>query len=167
MWRVLIICVRLTIILWLVEGAVLASSRSAYHDPFASYETIMPGQPSANLENYLCNIYKDDALPIYCTFALKEGSFDSVAVIYDHAIKWIGFTVRSDRLHLSDLILCWGNPTSIEQDYRLYEIGRTDVHWSKQIFANIIADQKDTHRSYLLPIYYVSIDGEWKSCPSS
>jgi hypothetical protein len=163
MWRVLMIGVRLTIVLCGIEGMVLAGS-AAYHDPFASYTTMMPGQPSTNLEIYPCNIYRDGALTEYCTFELKEGSFDSVAVEYDHVIKRIGFTVRPDRLHLSDLIVCWGAPTSVEPNYRLNEIGRTDVHWSRQIFANLLADQKDTHLSYLLPIYYVSIAGEWRPC---
>jgi hypothetical protein len=165
MWRMLITRVWLTIILSLVAGAVLAGTRQALHNPFAAYEAIMPGQPSANLENYPCNTYGDDTSTV-CTFSLKEGSFRSVAVGYDHTIKWISFTVRSGRLYLSDLILCWGRPTGVVPSNRLYEIGRTDLHWGMQRFANFIADQNDTRLSYLLPIYYVSIAGEWKSCHS-
>src|SRR5690348_2535700 len=84
MWRVMMIGLRLTVILCVAEGVMLAGSWQVPYDPFAPYEAIMPGQPSDALEHYPCNIYRDDASTIYCTFTLKEGPFNSVSVQYDH-----------------------------------------------------------------------------------
>jgi hypothetical protein len=165
MWRMLKTRVWLIIVLSLVAGTVLAGTRQPLYDPFAAYEAIMPGQPSANLEKYPCDIYGDDTSTV-CTFSLKEGSFASVAIGYDHAIKWISFAVRSGKLYLSDLILCWGKPTSVVPDYSLHETRWRYLRWGKPPSATIIASQNDADLGYLLPIYYVSISGEWKSCTS-
>src|SRR5258708_20881982 len=152
MWRLMMICVRLTTICCVAEGVVVALSRSSYHDPFALYAAIMPGQPSDNLEHYPCTTYRVDASTMHCTFALKEGAFDSVNVVYDHAIRWIAFTVRPDSLYLGDLILCWGKPTSVtadEPDVSRFETGLIVIQWGRQ-FSAVIDTARFGHSS---PLY--------------
>src|SRR5258708_6421737 len=146
MWRMWMICVRLTVVLCVAEGVVLAGSRQAYHDPFAPYETIIPGQSSDPLEHYPCNVHRINASTMYCTFSLTEGPFSSVSVQYDHVVKRIAFVVRPDGLHLSDLMLCWGEATSVGPQHNPDEIGWVDVEWGKQL--------------------YVAIHGDWQPCRS-
>lgn len=166
--RLIMICVGLTGIFFAAGAVALAGSRQAYHDPFAPYEAIMPGQPSEMLKAYPCNIYRDDVATQHCTFSLKEGPFDSVHVIFDHdAIKWIGFNVRQGSLHLSDLVLCWGKPASVKQNFPDDFTEWAEVHWSKQGYVVIAADWRDAHPGYHLPIYYISKTDKWQPCRSS
>ncbi|MHB8625804.1 MAG: hypothetical protein ACYDBJ_01555 [Aggregatilineales bacterium] len=167
MWRIVLICVGLVGILSVIEIVVLAGSRRAYDDPFAPYAAIMPGQPSAALEQYPCNIYIDDASTAHCTFALTDGPFDSVHVVYDEVIKWIDFTIHPGSLHLGDLIQCWGKLNSVMPNTAQFRRGFVDVNWDQQRYAAVVAGRYDTRPNFLLAIRDVSIAGQWQPCRSS
>src|SRR6185369_7261679 len=96
MWRVVRIYLRLAGIFVVSIGlaVVLAGSRQAYHDPFAPYEGVMPGQPSEMLKTYACNAFRDNAPTANCMVALKDGPFSSVQAAYDYTIQRMDFTVR-------------------------------------------------------------------------
>jgi hypothetical protein len=162
------IAVGLTATLFTVGVVVLAGSRQAYRDPFAPYEAIMPGHSSETLKQYPCVTWTDAATTRPCNIALKEDHFDYVQVDYDdHIITQLAFIVHSGSLRLSDLILCWGWPTSVKPSYPVYEgLGWTEVHWSKQLYAIILADSFDLHLNYFLPIYNIVIADKLPSCRS-
>ena|SRR5258708_2634381 len=167
MWRIVMICVGLMGLLSGTEIVMLAGTRQPYRDPFTPYEAIMPGQPAEALQQYPCNLYRDETSTAHCTFALQEGPFDFVQVVYDHTITWIGFTVHPGNLYLGDLIQCWGKFSSIELDNPKFRTPYADVFWGQQKNATIFADRHGTHLSFLLPIHSVSIAGEYQKCRSS
>lgn len=146
---------------WLCTlGAILlAKAHEPTPDPFASYASILPGQPDdrAFAPPFVCQEgiaaderFEEDEVWYSCTAAPDVGPFAGIRVIvFDETIQLVEFTIRENALIAGDLALLWGRPAVMTPSYRW-----VSVNWpAERALAMVKTDQGQF--SYLLPLEHV------------
>jgi hypothetical protein len=163
------VCLLLTVTTLLVEGGVLAVTRLMYGDPFAAYLAIMPGQSIDRLKDYPCRFLASKTANTQwgvCEFTPDLGLFGQITLTaYDHIIEQTYMIAQPDRLHLGDLMVCWGNP-SIEYLPPYLPAGLV-VRWGAEVSTNFAAAGESTKLSRFVPVQTLQIDGKWQPCYSA
>jgi len=164
MWRLLKWFFLALAIMFCGEMIVLAAARLTYHDPFAPYRTIMPGQPTDALKSYTCQrpIHRNSGLDNnFCQIDGEDDIVDEVIVTNsNHLIATTVFIIEPDTLRLGDLVLCWGKPI-YTNDYFDPETSKVDLYWDNQAYARVMVDQAEPPLNYFLPVSRISIERQW------
>lgn len=160
MRRLVIISVRLSLILFVVQvsvlaGAKLISQNADGYDPIALYQAIMPGASIGALANYPCS-WNEETTSQYptgnCSIYSEEFRASSVNIQgRNHTIERLVFQIAN--LHVGDLPMYWGPPV-VEQfgrfSYAQWSVGDYQV----TVLVPISRDQF----SYWSPIDYLTIE---------
>ena len=166
MRRLLRVCVLLTAIVFSTEVMVLAAARLNYHDPFAPYSPIVPGQPADAVKEYPCSLLfgMSNGVEVgYCQFEVVDSVFSKVRVIVsDRIITRTEFVVQPNRLRVGDLILCRGEPLYIERGDRIDETPFVNIFWVNQMSARASVEQHGAQLEHLLPVNSISIEHLWR-----
>ncbi|MEO8394717.1 MAG: hypothetical protein ABI700_17110 [Chloroflexota bacterium] len=164
MWLLLKICIVLTAILFIAQAAFLDEAKQTYHDPIAPYLDIMPGQSTDLLKDF-CQLnagVKTGVEMGYCDFEAGDEIFGRVTVVEsDHRITQLTLMVQPNRLTLGNLLLCWGKPIHVTQEYPETGSGY-NLFWDNEFTAHIAATYY-RKMDYYLPITYLSIKHEQTS----
>ena len=129
---VLMISVLLGVELALLAAAHLLSTGQPL-DPFAPYEAIMPGQPSAELSRFRCVIEKDSQGTNICRIHFDGGIFSDVILFSSTEDRITEVTFMANGLRIGDLVDYWGYPEI--NHYKNFYI----LSWQKQGARTIIA----------------------------
>lgn len=162
MWRLALIGVRLILVIFVSQAAVLVGAGLVHtgedSDPLAPYEAIMPGQPVENLEAFSCSWlswliedFEGSGMGV-CQTNSDDGHFSSVNVGNDNlAIQSLMFHVMG--LSIGDLAAYWGPPVVVNYGGVYYR-----ARWQRggyQITANM---RRSGRFSYWLPVYGLFIE---------
>jgi hypothetical protein len=138
MWRLAVICVRVTLIFFSAQVAVLIGSGLAHpgenSDPFAPYKAMMPGhwavavkEPPCDLqtipgfiETPSCEIYPVHGPIDVVTSSTFNGRFDQTLVI-------------ANDLVVGDVVRHWGRPDAVAKDNHAFYL-----EWSDQGLYGLI-----------------------------
>ncbi len=150
--------------------AVVASTRLAYPDPFNPYLAIMPGQSTDGLEDYPCQFRATLRNQIElgsCQFDAKYGIFTQVVLeVSNHIItRMTSFEIQPGALYLGNLILCWGNPIYVANNYPNQTLS-LDLYWQNQMHAQVSPVRYTEKPDYSLSVTFLSIGGDWKPVAS-
>ncbi len=163
MWRLVRLCAVLTGILFASEVVVLVAARFAYHDPFAPYHAIMPGNSVEALKDYPCllQVEMNNATEFgWCALTLDESPFRRIDVFEsNHVIARVDFIIVPYRFSLGDSILCWGKPFYLFDNY--YQKDESyNLYWRNQVSARLNPGWFRAQPDYFLPITFLSIQRE-------
>ncbi len=95
-------------------GAIISSNIASPFEPFALYGSIVPGRPSAALDEFRCQRAFDRNAAPSCSIFPKDGVFHLIGVTTrENVIAELSFF--SESLQLGDLIHQWGDPDSMHR----------------------------------------------------
>lgn len=108
-------------------GAVMLNNVASPTNPFASYDSMMPGSPEAVLDEYRCQRTFDRNSMPSCSIMPEDGPFHLISAgARNGSISEVSFF--SESLQLGDLIHQWGAPDS----YHRSSSGRaTTLVWER------------------------------------
>lgn len=119
MGRLIQSAIELGISLFLGGMVMVAAARITYHDPFATYAQIMPGQSTDALDTYHCrlhttfkNLIVSEGNTRFCQFIPDDRFFASITVYaWGTTITRISFLIQPNQIRFGDLLWCWGTPS--------------------------------------------------------
>jgi hypothetical protein len=168
---VLKLCVLLTTILFGGVMAALGASSLAYHDPFAPYAAIMPGESAdAAMKDHPCQWIGgmfNGAEQGFCQFQVVDSVFSQVTVIKsNYQILHLAFAVQPNRMRLGDLMLCWGKPNDFGLGIPESTGLIVDARWRNGVRANVVRAQYRGRQDHFLSVDYLVLEQEVSSCVS-
>ena len=156
MWQLAMMGIRLILVLFVSQSAVLIGTRLIYtgevRDPLAPYAAILPGQPIRNLEQFSCNWYAqyfhEGSIGV-CQLNPGEDRVVSVSVsvanlaVYSLTFDVSGYTV-------GDLTRLWGRP--VIGNYR----GLYSVRWYRD--GCVVSAPLSRRFNYRRPVRYFFVE---------
>jgi hypothetical protein len=160
MRRLVIIVIGLTLMLFVIQTAVLVAARiiygNDYPNPFARYATIMPGQSMDIFTPNWCSSYEEYVVEVnmirICHTYPDEAPVSSIRIyIRDHLIQNLTFQVKG--LYIGDLVMLWGHP-SIQSYY-----GETYyARWETGVYTVTVPIGRSSRLSYWQSVDLLSIE---------
>jgi hypothetical protein len=153
MWRLTVMVVPLSVMFLVAQAAVLGGTRLAYpgeyDDPFAPYETILPGQLVAQ-SDYPCDPPTTDLYlqSVHCEIHPDSSHVVSVSSDIFNG-RFVQTWFRGHDLYVGDVVRRWGRPDVIiaKDDQYFY------MRWNNRGLTGIIEPVGSFGRfHYMLPV---------------